>query len=167
MNFCPQCYAVLPDKATRCSQCHTRLEAPTYVAPPKPLPMGRLASPLRRAVAHCLDFIEPVLAFLIMFVIGLAGGVWLGLALLAIYIVRMLRDFARGKTPGKHLLGLQVVTVTGQPAGFVVMLLREWPGKMLSGLCGGLGFLWMLFDPHRQCWHDKLVSTYVVDVRGS
>jgi uncharacterized RDD family membrane protein YckC len=25
-----------------------------------------------------------------------------------------------------------------------------------------LGFLWMLWDPNKQTWHDKVAQTYVV-----
>jgi uncharacterized RDD family membrane protein YckC len=29
-------------------------------------------------------------------------------------------------------------------------------------LCVGLGYLWIVIDPRRQGWHDKLVRTLVV-----
>jgi len=49
-------------------------------------------------------------------------------------------------------------------AGFFIMLIREWIGKaIISGMIFSLGFLWILFDRDNQGWHDKLVSTYVVD----
>ena len=41
---------------------------------------------------------------------------------------------------------------------------REVVGKFLSGLVLCLGYLWMLWDAERQCWHDKLVGTRVVRV---
>jgi uncharacterized RDD family membrane protein YckC len=28
----------------------------------------------------------------------------------------------------------------------------------------GLGFLWVMHDPQRQAWHDKVAGTYVVKV---
>ena len=34
--------------------------------------------------------------------------------------------------------------------------------KFLSGLVIGLGYFWMLWDPKKQTWHDKLVNTVVV-----
>lgn len=43
------------------------------------------------------------------------------------------------------------------------MLIREWIGKAISGLLLSLGFLWILFDRDKQGWHDKLMSTYVVE----
>ena len=43
------------------------------------------------------------------------------------------------------------------------MLIRELIGKAISGMILLLGFLWILFDQDNQGWHDKLVSTYVVE----
>jgi uncharacterized RDD family membrane protein YckC len=31
----------------------------------------------------------------------------------------------------------------------------------------GLGFLWILKDPDRQAWHDRIAGTYVVKVPRS
>ena len=36
--------------------------------------------------------------------------------------------------------------------------------SIVSGLACGLGYLWMLWDPQRQTWHDKAAGTYVVRV---
>ena len=47
--------------------------------------------------------------------------------------------------------------------GFFMMLVREWAAKWVSGLAFGMGFVWILFDRDRQGWHDKLMSTYVVE----
>jgi uncharacterized RDD family membrane protein YckC len=43
------------------------------------------------------------------------------------------------------------------------MLGREWIGKWISAVVFFLGYLWILFDPERQGWHDKLMSTWVVE----
>jgi uncharacterized RDD family membrane protein YckC len=36
--------------------------------------------------------------------------------------------------------------------------------SLLSLLPLGLGFLWILFDPQRQTWHDKISGSVVVPV---
>ena len=90
------------------------------------------------------------------------GGVVLGLLLLLGYAVWALMLFARGTTPGKKLLGMRVVREDGRPAGFFIMLIREWIGKAISSMVFSLGFIWILIDRDKQGWHDKLVSTYVV-----
>ena len=60
-----------------------------------------------------------------------------------------------------RLLGLKVARLDGQPLTFVIALVR--------GLAAGfsvivlfLGFLWIIWDKDKQGWHDKLMSTYVV-----
>jgi uncharacterized RDD family membrane protein YckC len=68
-----------------------------------------------------------------------------------------------GDNSGQENAGNAVVKETGAGAGFGTMLVREWIGKWISGLIFGLGYLWILIDKDRQGWHDKLVSTYVVE----
>lgn len=134
--------------------------------------VGRIASPFKRLAAHFVDGILPMVGFIVIIFlpavshsagIGAGVGVVLGVGLILVYIVWALMLFGRGRTPGKRLLGLRVVKESGQPAGFATMLFREWLGKMLSALVFSLGFLWILFDREKQGWHDKLMSTYVVE----
>lgn len=68
----------------------------------------------------------------------------------------------KGQTPGKMALGIKVVGPDGGPPGAVRAFVREVVGKFLSGLILCLGYLWMLWDEKRQCWHDKLADTVVV-----
>ncbi len=79
------------------------------------------------------------------------------------YIIWSLTLFRQGKTPGKLLLGLQVVDQrTGSIPGFGKMFLREIIGRILSGLFFGLGYFWALWDKNGQAWHDKLAGTVVI-----
>ena len=71
--------------------------------------------------------------------------------------------YAQGTTPGKKILGMRVIKEDGSTAGMGTMILREWIGKFISHLVMSLGFIWILIDTNRQGWHDKLVSTYVVE----
>ncbi|MGH2515170.1 MAG: RDD family protein, partial [Ktedonobacterales bacterium] len=66
-----------------------------------------------------------------------------------------------GQTPGKLLTGVRIVRIDGQPLTVRRALLR-YLGYWLSTIPFGLGFLWVLVDDRRQCWHDKLAGTYVV-----
>ncbi len=66
-----------------------------------------------------------------------------------------------GQTPGKRLLGLQVVDASGAEPG----ILRSGVRALLalaSGLMVLMGFLLVLFDRRRQALHDKLAHTYVI-----
>jgi uncharacterized RDD family membrane protein YckC len=79
----------------------------------------------------------------------------------AIYFVAFWTTF--GRTPGKWLLGLEVVPLEGGPMTFRRSLLRL-AGYLLSSLPVYLGFLWIL-GPQRRGWHDRLARTEVDYVR--
>jgi len=79
------------------------------------------------------------------------------------YIRWLLKLFRNGITLGKKAFGILVINETGGPPGLSTMLTRELVGKSLSGIVFMLGFLWILIDRDRQGWHDKLMSTYVVE----
>src|SRR5207248_9862373 len=79
------------------------------------------------------------------------------------YAVWFFSLFRKGLTPGKLLLGLQVVDQrNGDIPGFGKMFLREIIGRILSGLFFGLGYVWSVFDKNAQAWHDKLAGTVVI-----
>ena len=66
-----------------------------------------------------------------------------------------------GRTPGKLLLGLRVISRNGRPITFW-QALRRYVGYFLSAIAIYIGYLWILIDNRRQGWHDKLAGTYVV-----
>ena len=163
MATCSSCSAELTPGCRWCGICRTNIVTPS---------VGRLASPSKRLAAHFLDGIIPVLGLVVILVLTVAShssgagagvGVLMGVGMILTYIVWALMLFGRGRTPGKHMMGLRVVRESGQPAGFATMFFREWLGKMLSSLILSLGFLWILFDRDKQGWHDTLMSTYVVE----
>lgn len=72
---------------------------------------------------------------------------------------------AKGQTLGKKALKIRVVRVeSGESPGYTKAFLREVIGKMVSAMVFGLGYLWMLWDPKKQTWHDKIADTVVVKV---
>ncbi len=71
-----------------------------------------------------------------------------------------------GQTPGKKLLGIQVVQVSGRPMTPGIAFLR-WVGYIVSAMFLYLGFLWIIFDGKKQGWHDKIAKTAVVKARKS
>jgi uncharacterized RDD family membrane protein YckC len=66
-----------------------------------------------------------------------------------------------GRTPGKMLLGLQVVSTEGKPISFGIAFLRS-VGYMISSLVFCLGFIWIGLDRKKQGWHDKIAGTVVI-----
>jgi uncharacterized RDD family membrane protein YckC len=67
-----------------------------------------------------------------------------------------------GRTPGKWVAGIVVVDEDGRTPG-PAAIPREMIGKLVSFLAAGVGIFWLIFDPKRQGWHDKIANTYVVD----
>ena len=66
-----------------------------------------------------------------------------------------------GRTPGKMLFGLQVVSTEGAPISFGIAFLRA-VGYLISGALLNLGFIWIAFDKRKQGWHDKIAGTVVI-----
>ena len=67
-----------------------------------------------------------------------------------------------GQTAGMRILGIYIVRIDGRPFTMKQALLRHVVGYPLSTAALFLGFLWMLWDPRQQGWHDKLARTIVV-----
>jgi uncharacterized RDD family membrane protein YckC len=69
----------------------------------------------------------------------------------------------KGTTVGGIICQLRIVRVDGAPLRFVDALVRGL-SSIFSLAVVGLGCLWILKDPERQAWHDKIAGTYVVKV---
>jgi len=71
---------------------------------------------------------------------------------------------ASGQTLGKRILGIRVIDFNsggeiGYGRAFVRLIVR-----FISGFFCYLGYLWMLWDKEKQCWHDKAANDVVVPV---
>ncbi len=69
----------------------------------------------------------------------------------------------KGTTVGGIICQLRVVRTDNQPLNFADALVRGL-SSIFSMVVIGIGFLWILKDPDRQAWHDKIAGTYVVKV---
>jgi uncharacterized RDD family membrane protein YckC len=69
----------------------------------------------------------------------------------------------KGTTVGGIICQLRVVRVDGTPLRFVDALVRGL-SAIFSIAVVGLGMFWILRDPERQAWHDRIAGTYVVKV---
>ena len=86
-----------------------------------------------------------------------------GSILMALFVIGYYSFFWTlvGYTPGKALLGLKVIRRNGEKLSFSRSLLRFFSYWIsLIPLC--LGFFWILWDPKRQGWHDKIAGTQVL-----
>lgn len=72
-----------------------------------------------------------------------------------------------GQTLGKRVLGIRVVTDSGEEPRLGRSFLRVI-GYFVSSAVLYMGFIWSIFDSRSQGWHDKIARTYVVrDQRDS
>lgn len=67
-----------------------------------------------------------------------------------------------GGTPGKLLLGIAIVDAHTKEFPSFGQSVGRYCAYLVSALPLGLGFLWMLWNDRKQCWHDLLSGTVVV-----
>jgi uncharacterized RDD family membrane protein YckC len=86
--------------------------------------------------------------------LGSAFGLW------SVYFT-VLTSLWQGQTIGKRLMRVRVLRLDGEPMGWWSAFERA--GGYVAGVATGLmGFAQVLWDPNRQCIHDKIVGTVVV-----
>lgn len=69
----------------------------------------------------------------------------------------------KGTTIGGIICNLRVIRTDGVPLRFADALVRGL-SSLFSFAVLLIGCLWILRDPERQAWHDKIAGTYVVKV---
>ena len=131
---------------------------------PTVYPMN-FAGPMRRLYAFTIDF--GLIMMIIYAVAPAANGVMFSQEaapqdLIFFFGYFIIPTVIWGRTPGKWVAGIVVVDSGGQTPG-PAAIPREMIGKFVSYLAAGIGIFWLMFDPKRQGWHDKIAGTYVVD----
>lgn len=139
--------------------------------------ISNLASFWWRLSAYGIDsLIMGVIAYLIFYKLTQSGVIDsdspgdMLLALFILHTVIILYNTICETMPmkgsiGKRICKLVVVNVDGGNIGFLTALKRNIY-KILSRLMFYLGFLRVLWDPHRQAWHDEFTGAYVVRRNG-
>lgn len=67
-----------------------------------------------------------------------------------------------GSTPGKVVMGLRVVKADGGGLLDVGGAITRYVGYIISSAVVALGFLWIIWDPKHEGWHDKIAGTKVI-----
>lgn len=96
-----------------------------------------------------------------------AVGILCSLLILSANLWYVVGGWAKtGRTPGKSLLGLAVISdgSSGAGIGWSAAFTR-CVGALLSALPLGLGYWVVLFRRDHRAWHDLLAGTWVVKVR--
>jgi uncharacterized RDD family membrane protein YckC len=82
--------------------------------------------------------------------------------LLGIAYYTVLEGGPRGQTVGKMAVGIRVLDLArGGSIGYLRAFIRDI-GRIVSFIALLLGYLWMLWDPEKQTWHDKFAGSVVV-----
>jgi uncharacterized RDD family membrane protein YckC len=107
----------------------------------------------------------------ILYVVGLGIGVIFRGSLVSQILISLAAGIAysvyfigsgSGQTPGMRLLNIRAVdAVTGGRVDYGRAFVRYLVG-IVSQIPCYLGYFWMLWDPEKQTWHDKVAGTYVV-----
>ena len=113
---------------------------------------------LTRLGAAVIDVVAPIIGTILISLIADFPGVFPALFL----GYHTIFTYKLGQTPGKMLLGLQVVDANDRKPSLKQILLREVLGKVIVFLIMFVGFLWVLWDPKKRGWHDYIGGTYVI-----
>lgn len=143
-ELCQGCGIQLVPGGSVCPNCNQHYYSPPGVA----------------AASWGIRFVAEILDYLIFFVtLGIGWIIW---ALIV---------FANGQTPGKALVGIRAIKVSGAPCGWGLTFVRELLIKsivivLIASLTFSvfwlLNYLWPLWDRNLQAIHDKMVGTVVV-----
>jgi uncharacterized RDD family membrane protein YckC len=123
---------------------------------------GEVAGFWRRFGAAFIDgVLVGIVDTILRYFLSEAGSV---LAILVSFVYYTYFHGTTGQTPGDAALGIKVLDietreVIGYQRAFVRCLV-----SIVSGLVLVLGYLWMLWDPRRQTWHDKAAGTLPIRV---
>lgn len=135
-------------------------DLPIPVAPAPPTRAAR-AGWWRRAGAWLLDgiVVGVITSVLSALLHGVGGS--LGVLVSIAYFV-FFEGGPLGAGAGKQAMHIRVVDARSNgPIGYRRAFVR-WLGQILSAIPILLGYLWMLWDADKQCWHDKLAGDVVV-----
>jgi uncharacterized RDD family membrane protein YckC len=67
-----------------------------------------------------------------------------------------------GQTIGMKVMSIRAIDAqTGGQVEYSKAFIR-WLVSLASGFVCFLGYFWMLWDPEKQTWHDKVAGTFVV-----
>lgn len=91
---------------------------------------------------------------------GQGTGTVIGIVIAGAYFTYF--HASTGQTLGNKAVNIKIIDQsTGNTIDYGRALIR-WLVSYVSGFVILLGYLWMLWDPSKQTWHDKAASTVVV-----
>jgi uncharacterized RDD family membrane protein YckC len=116
-----------------------------------------------RLVAVFIDFMAVVVVERLL--IALLGALGFLLALFAgLAYFTYFEGSSSGQTIGKRAMSIRVVDATNLGPVSPGRAALRYLGRLVSGLALFIGYLWAIWDPESQTWHDKIAATFVVPV---
>jgi uncharacterized RDD family membrane protein YckC len=126
---------------------------------------GQPAGFWRRFAGSFIDgLVIGVVETVVGLILGRAAGYGFGLLVGAAYFTYF--HGRTGQSPGNAVMGLRIVDVRdnpGQPIGYGRAFLR-WLVSLASYIVIFIGYLWMLWDPQKQTWHDKAAGSVSIKI---
>lgn len=119
-----------------------------------------LADTGTRFIALVIDGIILGVITGLLFAGGREAGGFVGFVVGVVYQWYFLTQ-QNGQTPGKRVMGIRVIKVSGEPLQFADVLVR-YVGYYINTAVIMIGWIWAFFDADKQGWHDKLAGTFVV-----
>jgi uncharacterized RDD family membrane protein YckC len=115
----------------------------------------------RRFASSFIDgIVVGVIEFILGLILGATTGRLLGFVISAVYFTYF--HGATGRTPGNAALGISVLDIdNGSTIGYGRAFLRSLV-SLVSAVVILIGYLWMLWDPKKQTWHDKAAHSLPV-----
>ena len=137
------------------------MEAGTLTAEPTAAVTSARAGFWRRFAAAFIDgILLGIVSGILQAIIGRSGGGGIGLLIGIAYYTYF--HGSTGQTPGDAALSIRIVDKdTGQPIGYGRAFVR-WLVSVVSAIVIFIGYLWMLWDSEKQCWHDKAANDVVI-----
>jgi uncharacterized RDD family membrane protein YckC len=143
----------------------------------QPDPFGTMPVPLKgpsgpragfwiRFAAFFLDLfalLVPYIALIVAF--GTPAAKTLMLFVATAYFA-LLESSRSGQTLGEKAAGIRLIDLNTAESITPGRSLIRTLGRWVSFFVFGLGYLWMLWDPEKQTWHDKMGGAVMVPVRA-
>ena len=92
---------------------------------------------------------------------GALGGL-LALGGAIAFLVLYCKKVSQGQSWGHKATGIRVVDANSGQSLSPGRVFGRQLARILSGFLCYLGYFWMLWDPKKQTWHDKILNTIVV-----
>lgn len=125
-------------------------------------PSGPRAEFGTRLVAWLIDVVLVGIVNLVLRVVaGSAVGALLDFIVSIAYAVYFIQS-PSGQTIGMHVMNIRAVDAQTGGRVEVGKAVIRWLVGVVSAFVCFVGYLWMLWDPEKQTWQDKVAGTYVV-----